>query len=39
MTSFPVGPLWSSLYVAVIRPVAADGICMGVEGRLRVVVS
>ncbi|WZY93975.1 hypothetical protein YC2023_066304 [Brassica napus] len=31
------GPLWSSLYVAVIRRVAADGICMAVEGRLRCV--
>ncbi|KAG5407913.1 hypothetical protein IGI04_014032 [Brassica rapa subsp. trilocularis] len=29
MTSFPVRPLWSSFYVAVIRRVAADGILYG----------
>ena len=33
MTSFPVGPLWSSFYVAVIRRVAADGILYGCRGK------
>ncbi|WZZ08450.1 hypothetical protein YC2023_094371 [Brassica napus] len=31
--SFPVGPLWSSFYVAVIRRVAADGILYGCRGK------
>ncbi|WZZ79451.1 hypothetical protein YC2023_100023 [Brassica napus] len=39
MTSFPARPLRSGFYVEVIRRVAADGIYMGVEGRLRVVIS
>ncbi|WZZ77848.1 hypothetical protein YC2023_098420 [Brassica napus] len=33
MTSFPVGPLRSSFYVAVIRRVAADGILYGCRGK------
>ncbi|WZZ15686.1 LOW QUALITY PROTEIN: hypothetical protein YC2023_108775 [Brassica napus] len=33
MTSFPVGPLWSSFYVAVIRRVAADGVLYGCRGK------
>ncbi|WZY72334.1 LOW QUALITY PROTEIN: hypothetical protein YC2023_004574 [Brassica napus] len=33
MTSFSVGPLWSSFYVAVIRRVAADGILYGCRGK------
>ena len=39
MTYFPARSLRSSLFVEVIRHVAADGFYMGVEGRIRVVIS
>ena len=33
MTCFPARPLWSSLYVEVMRHVAADGILYGCRGK------